>query len=444
MTIVSRLGYGVGVFGPMLGWVAAQQYLLYYYTDVIGLAPALAGLILLVGMIWDALTDPVVGILADRTQTRWGRYRPYLLFSAVPFALCVALAFFPPGFNISSPFITALVTHLLFRTGYTLVYMPYTAMIARITDSYDSRTDLTAAKTAFVFLANLAISFSLYSMVETLGQGQEQVGFFRAAVIIGVIAATTTLLCFRLTKEPVEQPEVLNQQHKLSLIGSFRDMVGNKPFALLFVGVAMFGGFYAAEISMTPYFAKYWLGDAAHTRTLFTTQAVFSLISIPAWLWLGKKYGKKEVWIGGTFLAAFGLMAIYFIRPQSVEAMAALYALTNVGATGFILIFYAITADTVDWGEWLHRRRHEGVMFGAISFANKAFAGLATGSLATLLGWAGFEANVDQSGEVMNALFVIGILVPGLAFVATALIMIAYPINRERHAQIMSEIDCDG
>ncbi|MEE8223179.1 MAG: MFS transporter, partial [Alphaproteobacteria bacterium] len=159
------------------------------------------GLIYLLGMVWDAISDPLIGAIADRTRSRWGRYRPYLLFGAAPYGLSIALLFTPPGGTPEMMFVAALAAHLLFRTGYTVVYMPYTAMIARMTTDYDSRTDLTAFKTFFVFCGNLAVSFAFYTLVMTLGDGEERAGFLPAAALIGIVAAGTAWLCFFATTE---------------------------------------------------------------------------------------------------------------------------------------------------------------------------------------------------------------------------------------------------
>ncbi|MEM9013495.1 MAG: glycoside-pentoside-hexuronide (GPH):cation symporter [Pseudomonadota bacterium] len=440
LTLPRKLGYGIGIFGPMLGWVAALQYLMYFYTDVAGIDPARAGLIFMIGMVWDAVSDPLVGVLTDRTRTRWGRYRPYLLFGSVPFAIVVAFAFFPIKAGAENAFWIALVTHLLFRTGYTIVYMPFTAMIARITTSYDSRTSLTAVKTMFVFLGNLTISFGFYTLVLRLGGGSEGVGFFRAAAVVGVAAALTSLICFAATREAKEDEEIVSAA-RIPLKTAAPDLLGNKAFLLLFAGVAIFGGFYGAELAMTAYFAKYWLGDAGLARVLFTTQAFASLASIPVWLWLGKRFGKSHVWTTGVLLASAGLFGVFFIRPENYMIMAALYAVANVGASGFILIFYAMTADTVDWGEWVSGRRHEGVIFGAISFANKFAAGVATGFVGVSLTWIGFAANETPSVSVINGMFVIGALIPAIAFVVAASLMRWYPVSREAHQKILAEIE---
>lgn len=439
MSFLRKIGYGLGIFGPMLGWVAAMQYLMYFYTEVVGLSPAQAGLIYLLGMVWDAVSDPLIGAIADRTRSRWGRYRPYLLFGAAPYGLSIALLFTPPGGTPELVFVAALVAHLLFRTGYTVVYMPYTAMIARLTTDYDSRTDLTAFKTFFVFCGNLTVSFAFYALVMTLGNGEERAGFMPAAALIGVVAAGTAWLCFFTTTEQDVDAATSTGLRGMSVATIARDMAVNRPFVMVFVGVAIFGGFYGAELAMVPYFAKYWFGDPAISRTLFTTQAIMSLASIPIWLWLGHRYGKKAVWITGTSLAAAGLVAIFALASHSIWITAILYGVANVGATGFILIFYAMTADTVDWGEWCTGRRQEGVIFGFISFANKFAAGVATGAVGAALAWVGFVTDQTQSDATLLGMRVIGLLIPAVAFIVSALLMVRYPLSKQRHEEILAE-----
>jgi GPH family glycoside/pentoside/hexuronide:cation symporter len=422
----------------MLGWVAALQYLMYFYTEVVGLAPPQAGLIFMIGMAWDAISDPLIGAIADRTRTRWGRYRPYLLFGALPYGLAIALLFTPPSGSPEFVFAAALGAHLLFRTGYTLVYMPYTAMIARMTTNYDSRTALTAFKTFFVFSANLVVSFSFYSLVMLFGGGVERAGFLPAAAIIGVLATATAWMCFRFTEERDVHVGSKATHDKVPMSSIAGDLLANRPFLLVFAGVAIFGGFYGAELAMIAYISKYWFNDAAVSRTLFTTQAVMSLASVPLWLYLGRRYSKKLVWISGTVLAASGLIAIFMLGSKSVWLTAVLYGINNVGATGFILIFYAITADTVDWGEWQTGRRQEGVIFGAISFANKFAAGVATGTVGTALVWAGFITDEVQNESTLLGMRFIGLLVPAIGFLISALLMTRYPISRQRHDEIVA------
>ncbi|MEM1261649.1 MAG: MFS transporter [Pseudomonadota bacterium] len=436
MPTLAKLAYGIGIFGPMMGWVAAMQYLMYFYTEVIGLEPTQAGLVFLIGMAWDAISDPLIGTVADRTRTRWGRYRPYLLFGALPYGASIAWLFTPADGNSATVFLAVLAAHIAFRTGYTLVYMPYTAMIARMTVDYDSRTTLTAYKTFFIFSANLTVSFSFYPLVMSLGDGVEAQGFLPAAALFGVIAAITVWACFWFTDESALRHNDGTVTAPLRSIPG--DMWANGPFLRVFAGVAIAGGFYGAELAMVPYIAKYWFNDAALSRALFTTQAVLSLLSVPVWLWLGRRYGKRFVWVAGTALAGLSLLVLFALESRSVPLTALLYGLNNIGATGFILIFYAMAADTVDWGEAATGRRHEGVVFGAISFANKFAAGIATASIGVALAAVGFVSDLQQSEATLTGIRLIALVAPAGGFLVSALLMLGYPLTRQVHADALA------
>ncbi|MBC6411992.1 MAG: MFS transporter, partial [Hyphomonadaceae bacterium] len=224
------------------------------------------------------------------------------------------------------------------------------------------------------------------------------------------------------------------------LMQAIPTLVKNRAFILLFFGVAIFGGFYGAEISMTAYMAKYWLGDESYTKILFTAQAVASLASIPFWYWLGVKKGKTHVWIAGVIMAATGLLGLFFLRPDNLYTMAGLYAFTNMGATGFITVFYAMTADSVDWGEWKTGQRHEGIIFGLVSFANKFAAGVASFGVGAGLALIGFKADTQLDDGQLSGMFVIGMLLPALAFLAAAALMTQYPVSRQVHGKIVADL----
>jgi glycoside/pentoside/hexuronide:cation symporter, GPH family len=428
-----KLGYGVGIAAPMLGWVAAAQYLLFFYTELVGLSAAQAGLIFAIGMVWDALTDPVIGALADRTRSRWGRYRAYLLWAAIPYALAVPLAFTPPPAAIDA-FAFTLATHVIFRTVYTLVYMPYTAMLAGITRDYDERTSLTSWKTAFVFATNLFVSVAFITLVLRFGGERSPAAFQTAAAVLGALAALAAWTCFTATRgrDAAQGPPPPRSDFAPRRI--LADLVRNRAFLVLFVGVIVYGGLYGVQISMLGYIAKYWLGDATLARSLFAAQAVAALATIPLWNWLGRRHGKRVVWAAGAVVAAFGALAIYFLRPTDALHFMAWCAISNAGSTAFIVVMFAMTADVVDFSGWQSGRRHEGVIFGAIACANKLANGVMTGLAASALAAFGFVANTAMSAETLDGLFRVAMLVPAIGFLASAALIRAYPITKSLHA----------
>ncbi len=436
-----HLGYALGIAGPMLGWVAAGQYLLFFYTETLGLTPAQAGLVFAFGLVWDAISDPLIGAAADRTRTRWGRYRPWLLWSAVPYALSLPLAFSAPPGGINA-LAWAFVTHLVFRTLYSFVYMPYTAMLAAIAPSYDERTDLTSWKTAVVKGTNFLVSVGFYTLVLAVGQNRATLGFPLAGAVLGVGAVASIWVCFAATRGRERIVDLAAERVRPGVI--VRDLAANRPFLLLFAGVVIYGGFYAAQISMTSYIAKYWMADAGVARWLFAVEAVAGLASIPFWNRLGRTRGKRVVWLAGAGLAASGLLTIFLARPANAYVLAGLYGISNMGSTAFIIVMFAMTADTVDWGGAHVGRRHEGIIFGAIAFANKFANGVFAGLAGAALTLVGFVSNQTPSVATLNGLFVIALAAPAVGFLLSAAVMWRYPISRQVHADLTQRSDRAG
>lgn len=436
-----RAGYAVGIVGPMLGWIVGGQYLLYFYTEVLHLPAAVAGLVFGIGMVWDAISDPLIGALADRTRSRWGRYRAWLLWGCVPYGLSIPLVFSGLAPGAGALTVAAVIaTNVVFRTLYSVVYMPYTAMLVAIAPGYDERTAYTSWKTAFVFATHLFVSVSFYTIV--LASGGETVrGFTIAAAILGAIATTAILTCYRATARlergaPAGRPALLRH--------AFRDIRRDRAFLILFVGVVISGGFGAAQISALAYVAKYWLGQPGAARQLFAAQAIAALISVPLWARFSSRFGKRETWIAGSLISASSLALGYVLRPESVAGIGAAYVGAQIGFTAFIIVMFAMTADVADWGEARTGRRHEGVVFGAIAFANKFAAGTFTAALGAILGAIGISATAagaaPASAFSRDGLLAAAFLLPAAGYLVSALVVIAYPISRRAHEGVLAAL----
>jgi GPH family glycoside/pentoside/hexuronide:cation symporter len=424
--------------GPMLGWVATNQYLLYFYTEILRLPPGVAGLIFGIGMVWDALTDPVIGWLSDRTHSRWGRYRAWLLWAAIPYGLSLPLAFAGWDASLGALAITAaMATNLLFRTLYSAVYMPYTAMLAAIASGYDERTSYTSWKTVFIFGSNLAVSFGFLTIALAFG-GETVAGFASAAAIFGLIGAICILASFAATAG-LERTRPAKGE---TLGRGLADLGRDKAFLILFSGVMICGGFGSVMSISTAYVAKYWLGDPTAARWLFTCQAVAALMCIPVWSAIARRTGKRAVWVAGATLSSLGMLGAWAVSPSSAMGLLPFYAIAQVGYTGFIIVMFAMTADLADWNEARTARRHEGVAFGSIAFANKLAAGLAASLVGALFGYVGIGAAAKQPvGEAARgSLLDIAFLLPGIGFAIAALLVAFYPISRRAHAEALEAI----
>ncbi|MEM1018926.1 MAG: MFS transporter, partial [Pseudomonadota bacterium] len=178
LSVTGRVGYGIGISGLWMVFMTTAFYLLYFYTDVIGLSPSQAGLIIFIATLWDGITDPLMGWLASRTRSRWGQYRPFLVLGALPLSIAFVFMFARPDWAAGQLFMYALITQLLFRTTFTIVYIPYTALIARLSTDADERASIASVKAFFVSLGTLTVSFFGLPLVRDFGGGDDVKGFF--------------------------------------------------------------------------------------------------------------------------------------------------------------------------------------------------------------------------------------------------------------------------
>jgi GPH family glycoside/pentoside/hexuronide:cation symporter len=425
-----RFGYGVGDFAFNLFFTTAGLYLLFYYTDVLGLSPAVAGWVFAGALIWDAVFDPFMGYVASRTRSRWGRYRPYLLWGAVPLAAAWALMFVPVGLEGSALMLFAAATHILFRTLYAVVSMPYLALSAVMTSDSRERGVLASFRMAAAATCGLFAAFSTLKLVEAFGGGAE--GFFRTALLFGGLATAVLLFVFASTKEaarPIEEEQP-----------SARDMLrmlrSNRAFwivsaAMLIASIA--GTFFQKTI---PYYFKYALGreDLIGPALTLLTGAV--TLSIPLWTLVMNRTSKRTMWLSGLGVGLCGYALLWAV-PPSPSAILPVLILLGIGAGASYIGFWAMMPDTVEYGEWRSGVRAEGAIFGLVSLVQKAGLGLAAAALGELLGAIGYRANVAQRPETLASMKLVMVAAPAVLGLAVASIIAFYPLDRRTHARMV-------
>ncbi len=433
--LAGQAGYGVGVWGIFLVWMMTAVTLMNFYTEVLGLSAADAGLIFFLAALWDALTDPLMGWLNERVRTRWGRYRPWLLFAAPPFALAFLAMFAQP--RLASPgalFALALALHLLFRTAYTAVYMPYTAMIARLSRSAGGRAQLAGVKNVFTAGAALSISLFAFDAIAWAGGGDDALGFRRVAFAIALLAVAALWACFALTREP----DLPGEAHGPApgLAASWAALRSNRAFWLIFAGVIAFTGCYTMINKAVVYDAQWNLGDRTLARWPLTAIALAGIVSPLLWVPVSRRWGKRSVWIAGCLLAAAALLALNALPGLALWPRTALFALAGVGIHAVLMTFFAAVADAADWGEWRSGVRVEAPLFGCISFANKVSLGLGAWALGQGLEAAGYVsgAAAAQPPSALAAIHHWMTLVPAAGFLVSAAIIAFFPVSNRVHA----------
>ncbi|BBO30104.1 sugar transporter (plasmid) [Alteromonas sp. I4] len=431
-----RLGYGIGDMGFNLYFMTASLYLLLYYTDVLGLSPSTGGWIFSAVLVWDAITDPLMGFVASRTQTKWGKYRPYLLFGAIPLACAWILLFIPTGFTGVALTIYALSVHLVFRTLYTVVSMPYVSLSAVMTSSSHERGVLASFRMVSATGGGLLIAFFTLDLVEWFGQGDQAKGFLYVAILFSIISTLIFWVAFATTSETVSSAKA----QKVSLSEAFRMLKVNSAFWLVCGMLLMNGMAWTFFNKSIPYFFKYTVERPDLIGTALAAITGCAMISIPVWTYIMKRTSKRLVAMSGSCLAIVAYI-LFSLMPLS-NTTALLSSLVVVGfATGAgYLTFWAMMPDTVEFAEWRSGVRAEGVIFGYVSFMQKAGMALGVGLLGESLSGIGYVANQPQTPETLSYLSSMMLIAP-VCFVTAALCFAYfYPLSHEKHARLVNAI----
>ncbi|MDJ0919895.1 MAG: glycoside-pentoside-hexuronide (GPH):cation symporter [Henriciella sp.] len=437
LSIASRTGFGIGDFGFNLYYTGLNLFLLYYYTDVLEIRPAIAGLIFALPLIWDAITDPLMGVIASRTRTRMGSYRPYIIFGTPFLALSFVLMFAAPLLFPGAVIAAAALSHVFFRTCYTVVSIPYTSLSANMTRDSGERGALAGVRMIFATLGGLFTVFLTLPLALRFGDGDLKLGFFWVAVAYAVIASSIFLVTFVSTKERAD----LDKPIQVS-IASMGRLIQRNHALLILIGAIVMGATGSAIFSKALiYYVKYVAGlDLSITNALVALTASVSL-SVPIWMLLSKFIAKRTAWLWGAGLALSMQAALYLFPPNSAGVFMALLVIMGLGNGAFVVTFWSMLPDTVEYGEWRSGVRDEGLVFGLNQLALKAASGLGIGVLGFALEAVGYIANQEQSDQTATGLRAISILVPFFCGLAAAALISMYPIDKALHSRLVRAID---
>lgn len=444
LTVVTKLGFAAGDFGFNLIWTGTSLFLFYFYTDVLGLSALSAGLIYFAGMAWDAVSDPLMAVVADRTRTAWGRYRPYILFGAAPLGLSYGLTFFTPDLTGAALLAWTLLTHCLLRTLYTVVSIPYSSLQARLTQDSNARAGLAGWRMMGAATGALSVALLTPTLVAALGDGDEQRGYFLAACILGALSCAICVFCFLAMREPEETAASAQRPaHPFlsDLRSFFESFFANGPLIRVFVAITV------SSLALTMfgknllYYFKYVLEQPEKARLVLALPGFAILLTAPFWVLLAQRTSKRTAWMIGAAIAAAGYLAFYFNPAPSVGSVTLIAAVISIGTSAFAVMYWSMLPDTVEYGEAKTGVRHEAKAFGFASFAQKAALGLNAMLLGLLLGSVGFEANEVQSAGALNGITAMMSLIPLAGVAITVLALWGYPIDARRHALLRAQID---
>lgn len=428
-----RAAYGFGDLGFNLYWTTVSFYILYFYTDVLGLSGKAAGLIFLVAMLWDGVTDPVIGFIAQRTQTRWGSYRPYILLGAVPLVLSLVLVFYDPGFEGAALIAFALISHMAFRTAYTVVNIPYSALSAKITRSTEIRNELAAWRISLATIGSAFVAYSTLKLVAFFGQGDDSFGFVATAGLYAVISLPVFLLLFLAVRE---RTMPATETTPVDFKGALASLLRNKPF-LVVLGATIFATLGGVLVSkMLVYYFKYSLGDETAVGLVFAANSIVILVAAPFWAYVTSKTSKRFVWRMGALVSITGSLLLFANQHETVEVVVVIAALSAVGSAAGYLTFWSAIPDTVEYGEMRSGRRDESFTFGVMSFVQKSSYGAAAAVAGFLLDSIGYQANAAQDQATLDTLKAAMTLLPASLVLVAFMIIGEYRLDRPTHERI--------
>ncbi len=431
-----KIGYGSGDFAFNLYWQGISLYLFYFYTDVLGLPNAMAGIIYAIGSFWDAGTDPIMGYLADRTRTRWGRYRPYLLFVPVPMAFGYMLLLYHPGdMSATSLGIIALVGQLIFRLLFTMASTPYSSLMARMTSNSNDRAGMAGMRMLFAYLGAFAVVAMAGSLLDSAESDGE--AFMSLAVISGILATAVFWICFAVCREPVEDAA---DETRLTVRETFASLKQNTPFLIVFVAVVLMTTGTTVIGKTILYFFEYQMGDRNGAQIALMAFGLTGLVVIPFWTFVTLKTSKRFVWMVGSFFLSLALLAFLFNPADSQNIVILNYMAISFGAGAFAITFWGMLPDTVEYGEWKTGHRVESMVFGFATFAQKSAVALSALILGLLLDVIGYQAGMAQSEETLSGLRMIIVFVPLAGIIASVACIYYYPLSPQKHAEIVGAL----
>lgn len=452
LRITEKISYGFGDFASVLYWQTFMAYLTIFYTDVFGLsALAVAGMLGLSRSL-DALFDPVMGMVADRTNTRWGKFRPYLLWFCVPMAILGVLTFTTPNFSDSGKLVWAIITYNALMLVYTAINIPYTAMLGVMSPNPNERTTLSSVKFIFAFAAGMVISATLLPLAKTLGNGSEQRGWQMAFIIVGVVVIGSFLIVFFNTRERVQPPKA----QKTSVGRDLKDLFTNVPWLILLATTITFILFVAVRSSVSAHYFKYYVGaqtvalpfmGEAKTYSyewlvsVFNTSGQFaSLAGVFLVPFYAKAVGRKVAFISLFVVAILSTASYYLFDPSQVGLILGINLIGSATGGPLSALIWAMYADTADYGEWKSGRRATGLIFSASIFSQKEGWAIGAAVSMGLMSIVGFKANVEQNADTLQGLKLLMSLLPAVFGVLSIIIVLFYPLNEKKVAEIGADL----
>jgi len=436
ISVTEKIGYSLGDAAANFIFQTMLVFQLAFYTDTFGITAAAAGTLFLVVRVWDAIFDPFMGVVADRTNTKWGKFRPWILWTAVPFGIMGFLTFTTPPFGAHGKLVYAYVTYIVLMMVYSANNLPYSALSGVITGDLAERTSLSAYRFVSAMSAALVIQGLALPMVKYFGGGDSAKGYQITMGVFSALAIVFFIITFATTRERV-QPDPTQRN---SVRRDLADLTRNGPWVAMFVLTIIVFITLAMRGGVMLYYFKYYLGR----EDLFSIFNVFgtgsTIVGVIASTPLAKRFGKRDVFIAGLALTVV-FTAAFVLLPRTAIALIFGTEMLRQLAYGFTIpLLWAMMADVADFSEWKNHRRATAVVFSAIVFALKAGLGFGGAIGGWLLAAYGYVPNVAQTERALQGIKLTTSIYPAITFALALVCLFFYRIDKRLEIQITDDL----
>lgn len=448
--IREKIGYGFGDMASSMFWKLFGSYLMIFYTDVFGMPAAVVGTMFLITRVWDSAFDPIIGIIADRTQSRWGKFRPYLLYLAIPFAVIGVLTFTTPDFSDGGKVIYAYFTYSLMMMVYSAINVPYASLLGVMSPEPKDRNMLSTYRMTFAYIGSFIALLLFMPMVNRFSMGHdEQHGWMMSVIVIAVLCALLFYGCFAWTTERVKP--IKKQQN--SLKSDLQDLLHNRPWwILLGAGVAALV-FNSIRDGATVYYFKYYVVEEEYASvSLFGISFVLSglylavgqaanIVGVVLAAPLSNRIGKKKTYMWTMSIATVLSIIFYWFDKEQLMLMFIFQVLISICAGSIFPLLWSMYADCADYSELKTGNRATGLIFSSSSMSQKF--GWAIGSAVTgwLLAFYGFEANAVQGEEAIHGIRMFLSWLPAMGTVLSVIFISLYPLSEKEMRKITNQLN---
>ena len=437
LSFPEMLAYGMGAAGINLIWSTFGGFLTYFYTDVFGISVQAMATIFLATRIYDIFADLAMGAIADRTRSRWGKFRPWILWMALPLGICAALAFSAPGFGATGKVVYAFFTYMLMMTAYTAYAIPHNSLQGVMTDDPDGRTRIASVMNACGPLGGLASVGLCLPLVAFFGKGDEAKGFLYTIGLFSLMSIALFLVTFFFVQERVQPIQQKNSPIWLD----FKDLLQNRPWLMVFCVGAIAALASASRVSVMVHYFKYNLGNKDLVTVVRSIGTVATLLGAVATPMAGRWIGKAKALGVSILIVGLSCALMFFSAPDRLWVVYATFIPAEFFGGIVITLFFAMLGDTADYSEWMHGRRATGIIYSAGSVALKT--GFAFGGV--IMSWTlssfGYVANMEQSPQSLFGIALAATIIPGVLFCLAAVPAFLYPLTGEKLNQIKCELE---